>query len=164
MSHKSCNLEEAWFIYSLLSIDPFGGTCGSCRPLRLDTGVLVGLVWTDPVRGFALRDRWCVSKEYKASYLKKCLSLSHKPAQDRAGCQTTAEHAGERILIKTNLLTTVILAVASFMNDTIVSENTLHLIAIKRDTYCVLLNKISQYLARFSQRLVTKLKGSKNIW
>lgn len=124
MSHKSCNLEEAWFIYSLLSIDPFGGTCGSCRPLRLDTGVLVGLVWTDPVRGFALRDRWCVSNEHKASYLKKCLSLSHKPAQDRAGCQTTAEHAGERILIKTNLLTTVILSVASFKNDTIVSENT----------------------------------------
>lgn len=86
MSHKSCNLEEAWFIYSLLSIDPFGGTCGSCRPLRLDTGVLVGLVWTDPVRGFALRDRWYVSNEHKASYLKKCLSLSHKPAQDRAGC------------------------------------------------------------------------------
>lgn len=77
-----CNLEEAWFIYSLLSIDPFGGTCGSCRPLRLDTGVLVGLVWTDPVRGFALWDRRSVSNERKASHLKKCLSLSHKPAQD----------------------------------------------------------------------------------
>lgn len=48
----------------------------------------------------------------------------------------------------------VILAVASHTNDAIVSENTLHLIAIKRDTYYVLLNKISQYLARFSQGLV----------
>lgn len=38
----------------LLSRVPFGGSCGSCRPLRLFTGVPVGLVWTDPPRGFAL--------------------------------------------------------------------------------------------------------------
>ncbi len=80
--HKPCNLVEAWLIYSLLSIEPFGGTCGSCRPLRLDTGVLVGLVWTDPVRMFALRDRWCVRNEHKAFYLKKCWWSSHKPGQN----------------------------------------------------------------------------------
>jgi len=41
----------------------------------------------------------------------------------------------------------VIRAVLSLTNDAIVSENTLHLIAIKRDTYYVLLKK-SQYLAQ----------------
>lgn len=49
----------------------------------------------------------------------------------------------------------VILAVASF-NETIVSENTFHLNAIKRDTYFVLLNKTSQYLAQFFLGLVKK--------
>lgn len=38
----------------LLSSVPFGGSCGSCRPLLLFTGVPVGLVWTDPPRGCAL--------------------------------------------------------------------------------------------------------------
>lgn len=40
----------------LLPLVPVGGSCGSCRPpLLSDMGVLVGLVWADPLRGFALR-------------------------------------------------------------------------------------------------------------
>lgn len=41
----------------LLLSFPMGGSCGSCRPLRPDMGVLVGLVCTDPLRGCALQDR-----------------------------------------------------------------------------------------------------------
>lgn len=41
----------------LLLSFPVGGSCGSCRPLRPDMGVLVGLVCTDPLRGCALHDR-----------------------------------------------------------------------------------------------------------
>lgn len=41
----------------LLLSFPMGGSCGSCRPLRPDMGVLVGLVCTDPLRGCALHDR-----------------------------------------------------------------------------------------------------------
>lgn len=42
---------------ALLLSFPMGGSCGSCRPLRPDMGVLVGLVCTDPLRGCALHDR-----------------------------------------------------------------------------------------------------------
>lgn len=41
----------------LLLSFPMGGSCGSCRPLRPDMGVLVGLVCTEPLRGCALRDK-----------------------------------------------------------------------------------------------------------
>lgn len=34
-----------------------GGSCGSCRPLLPDMGVVVGLVCTEPLRGCALRDK-----------------------------------------------------------------------------------------------------------
>ncbi len=39
------------------------------------------------------------------------------------------------------------------------SENTFHLNAIKRDTYFVLLNKRSQYLAQFFSGVSKKLLG-----
>lgn len=42
----------------LLSNVPFGGSCGNCLPLRPTTGVLDGLVWTDPVRGCDLWDTY----------------------------------------------------------------------------------------------------------
>lgn len=45
-------------IHLLLSNVPFGGSCGNCLPLRPTTGVLDGLVWTDPVRGCDLRDTY----------------------------------------------------------------------------------------------------------
>lgn len=54
---EACQLTGNVKNYSLLSTEPFGGTCGSCRPLRADAGVPEGLVWTDPARGFALKHK-----------------------------------------------------------------------------------------------------------